>query len=249
MPVNVRFFPRAFFTVIADESQERTKILLVVTLHLHVSFVKFVFYIIVLIIVMEVLQYSGSCSCSSSCYLVYLQSLTQTISLREEIICSDNNCNKSRIHSSSIYPAICCVSKRKGFTKITNIIMTKLSDIIPSPWQKTTWEGGEHFKTVVNPPTILEKLNIQLAGRHTARARARAGVFDVKTGDCWMLSLIIQGSASLSCLQGHSLEAAPASWMSKHENWGNRFVIIIVPPAKHTGCEINCHNIHSDIRY
>ena len=41
----------------------------------------------------------------------------------------------------------------------------------------------EHFKTVVNPPTILEKLNIQLAGRHTARARARAGVFDVKTGD------------------------------------------------------------------
>ena len=130
-------------TVWADESQERTKILLVVILHLHVSFVKFVFNIIVLIIVMEVLQYSGSCSCSSSCYLVYLQSLTQTISLREEIICSDNNCNKSRIHSSSIYPAICCVSKRKGFSKITNIIMTQLSDIIPSPWQKTPWEETE----------------------------------------------------------------------------------------------------------
>ena len=30
VPVNVRFFPRAFFTVIADESQERTKILLVI---------------------------------------------------------------------------------------------------------------------------------------------------------------------------------------------------------------------------
>ena len=131
-------------TVWADESQERTKILLVIKLHLqlfHVSFVKFVLIalnIIVLIIVIGVLQYLRSCSCCC-----YLQSLTQTISLREEIICSDNNCNKSRIHSSSIYPAICCVSKRKGFSKITNIIMTQLSDIIPSPWQKTTWEGGD----------------------------------------------------------------------------------------------------------
>ena len=51
-------------TVWADESQERTKILLVIILHLQLfnaSFVKFVCNIIMLVIVIDVLQYLRSC--------------------------------------------------------------------------------------------------------------------------------------------------------------------------------------------
>ena len=96
----------------------------------------------------------------------------------------------------------------------------------------------EHSKTVVTPPSILENLNIQLAGRHTARARAR--VFDVKTGD--RLDVVINYSGlsfpllSPGPLTGGCTSPLVVSTGKQRKEISN--FIIIIRPERPTGCKM-----------